>query len=123
MQRLWSVSWQFATYCHRFTVDFIENILFGINNKTSSRSQHCRHYRHCNRYIEQAVNMELNGRITVYSIVGCPHCMKAKSTLSENQLPYTDISVDRLVKFWSVGPWSGGVSNQLLWHGQLFTTH
>ncbi|KAK6188137.1 hypothetical protein SNE40_004387 [Patella caerulea] len=38
--------------------------------------------------------MELKGRIVVYSIMGCPHCMRAKSTLQENALPYTDISLD-----------------------------
>ena len=39
-------------------------------------------------------NMQLNGRIVVYSIVGCPHCMKAKSTLQALELPYEDISLD-----------------------------
>ena len=38
--------------------------------------------------------MELRGRITVFSIVGCPHCMQAKSTLQELGLPYTNISLD-----------------------------
>ena len=37
---------------------------------------------------------ELKGRIVVYSIVGCPHCMQAKNTLNEHDLPYTDISLD-----------------------------
>ena len=31
----------------------------------------------------------------MYSIVGCPHCLKAKSTLNEQHLPYVDVSVDR----------------------------
>ncbi len=35
------------------------------------------------------------GRVVVYSIVGCPHCLKAKSTLQEKKLTFTDVSVDR----------------------------
>ncbi|ESP05372.1 hypothetical protein LOTGIDRAFT_227994 [Lottia gigantea] len=38
--------------------------------------------------------MELKGRIIVYSIMGCPHCMRAKNSLQEHNLPYTDISLD-----------------------------
>jgi glutaredoxin len=38
---------------------------------------------------------EVRGRIVVYSIVGCPHCLKAKSSLQELKLPFTDVSVDR----------------------------
>ena len=38
--------------------------------------------------------MSLKGRIVVYSIVGCPHCMRAKNTLQEQGLPYADISLD-----------------------------
>ena len=37
----------------------------------------------------------LTGRIVVYSIVGCPHCLQAKSTLQDLGLPFTDVSVDR----------------------------
>ncbi len=37
----------------------------------------------------------LKGRIVIYSIVGCPHCLAAKSTLQELKLPFTDVSVDR----------------------------
>ncbi|XP_022089738.1 uncharacterized protein LOC110978774 isoform X2 [Acanthaster planci] len=37
----------------------------------------------------------MKGQILVYSIVGCPHCMKAKSTLNELNLPYVDVSVDK----------------------------
>ena len=48
-----------------------------------------------NYYLLNSNTMELKGRVTVYSIVGCPHCMRAKNTLSEHQLPYTDISVDK----------------------------
>ena len=38
---------------------------------------------------------ELQGRIVVYSIVGCPHCLAAKQSLREAHLPFVDISVDR----------------------------
>ena len=39
--------------------------------------------------------MELKGRVLVYSIVGCPHCMRAKSSLQQLNIPYTDVSLDR----------------------------
>lgn len=39
--------------------------------------------------------MVLQGRIVIYSIVGCPHCLQAKSTLKEKNLPFVDVSVDR----------------------------
>lgn len=42
--------------------------------------------------------MELKGQVVVYSIVGCPHCMKAKNTLQEKGIPYTDISLDKFPK-------------------------
>jgi len=35
------------------------------------------------------------GRITVYSIVGCPHCKAAKARLKEENLQFIDVSVDR----------------------------
>eukprot|EP00095_Tigriopus_kingsejongensis_P004820 maker-scaffold769_size100554-snap-gene-0.19 protein:Tk04820 transcript:maker-scaffold769_size100554-snap-gene-0.19-mRNA-1 annotation:"PREDICTED: uncharacterized protein LOC102804375" len=38
---------------------------------------------------------DLKGRVVVYSIVGCPHCLQAKHTLQELKLPYTEVSVDR----------------------------
>ena len=37
----------------------------------------------------------LKGRIVIYSIIGCPHCLQAKSTLQDLKLPFTDVSVDR----------------------------
>ncbi|XP_033738252.1 LOW QUALITY PROTEIN: uncharacterized protein LOC117325864 [Pecten maximus] len=39
-------------------------------------------------------NMEIKGRVIVYSILGCPHCMRAKDTLQNKGIPYTDISLD-----------------------------
>lgn len=39
--------------------------------------------------------MVLQGRIVIYSIVGCPHCLQAKSTLKEKNLPFVEVSVDR----------------------------
>ena len=38
--------------------------------------------------------MALKGRIMVYSIIGCPHCMRAKNTLQELSLPFVDINLD-----------------------------
>ncbi|XP_070191162.1 uncharacterized protein [Littorina saxatilis] len=38
--------------------------------------------------------MELEGRILVYSILGCPHCMRMKSTLQDMGLPYTCVRLD-----------------------------
>jgi len=38
---------------------------------------------------------ELVGRITVYSIVGCPHCKAAKRRLKDENLQFIDVSVDR----------------------------
>ena len=35
------------------------------------------------------------GRITIYSIVGCPHCIAAKTRLKEENLQYFDVSVDK----------------------------
>ncbi|CAM1293844.1 Uncharacterised protein g855 [Pycnogonum litorale] len=39
--------------------------------------------------------MEINGRILVYSITGCPHCKRAKSTLSDLKLPYVDVNLEK----------------------------
>lgn len=39
-------------------------------------------------------DMELKGRVLVYSITGCPHCMRAKNTLQEHNIPYIDINLD-----------------------------
>ena len=46
----------------------------------------------------------LRGRITIYSILGCPHCLRAKATLRENDLPFIDISIDQYhnVREWLV---------------------
>jgi len=38
---------------------------------------------------------EVVGRITVYSIVGCPHCKAAKKRLKDEGLQFVDVSVDR----------------------------
>jgi glutaredoxin len=42
-----------------------------------------------------ATPARIKGRIVVFSIVGCPHCLQAKSTLQDLKLPYVDVSVDR----------------------------
>ena len=36
------------------------------------------------------------GRITIYSIAGCPHCLAAKKRLKTENLQYFDVGVDRL---------------------------
>lgn len=35
------------------------------------------------------------GEIVVYSILGCPHCMKTKQTLKDLDLPFTDVRLDK----------------------------
>ena len=37
----------------------------------------------------------MKGRILIFSIVGCPHCLRAKNTFSKLGLDYTDVSVDQ----------------------------
>ena len=39
--------------------------------------------------------MEFKGRVTVYSIVGCPYCARVKSLLTELGVPYVDINLDK----------------------------
>ena len=48
-------------------------------------------------HLGDAINKleELQGRIVVYSIVGCPHCMAAKESLRQAHLPFVDVSIDR----------------------------
>ena len=36
----------------------------------------------------------MKGRITIYSITGCPYCIRAKNKLSELKLEYVDINLD-----------------------------
>lgn len=38
--------------------------------------------------------MTYKGTVVVYSITGCPHCQKAKHTLTEKQIPFTDINLE-----------------------------
>ena len=35
-----------------------------------------------------------SGRITIYSITGCPHCRKAKDSLNTLNIPFVDINLD-----------------------------
>ena len=46
-------------------------------------------------FTSKSLIMAIPGRIVVFSIIGCPHCMKAKNTLQEKSLPYTDIGLDK----------------------------
>ncbi|XP_030845992.1 uncharacterized protein LOC593247 [Strongylocentrotus purpuratus] len=39
-------------------------------------------------------NSDFKGQIVVYSIVGCPFCMRAKQTLRDLELPFLDINLD-----------------------------
>lgn len=36
----------------------------------------------------------MKGRITIFSITGCPYCIKAKNKISELKLDYVDINLD-----------------------------
>lgn len=36
----------------------------------------------------------MKGRIVVFSIVGCPHCLRAKNRLADLDLPYSDVNLD-----------------------------
>ncbi|XP_041933054.1 uncharacterized protein zgc:152951 isoform X2 [Alosa alosa] len=36
----------------------------------------------------------IKGRVTVYSVIGCPHCLQAKSTLKELGLPVCDVDIN-----------------------------
>ena len=36
----------------------------------------------------------LKGRVVVYSILGCPHCLSAKQKLTEMNIPFTDVRFD-----------------------------
>lgn len=35
------------------------------------------------------------GRVTVFSTTGCPHCKKAKFSLSELSIPYVEINLEK----------------------------
>ena len=39
--------------------------------------------------------MEFKGRVTVYSIVGCGFCARAKSLLNELSVPFVDLNLDK----------------------------
>ena len=39
--------------------------------------------------------MEFKGRVTVYSISGCPFCARAKSLLTELGVPFVNIDLDK----------------------------
>ena len=38
--------------------------------------------------------MSFRGRVIVYSITGCPHCIKAKHTLQEHGIPFNDVNLE-----------------------------
>ncbi|XP_031416892.1 uncharacterized protein zgc:152951 isoform X2 [Clupea harengus] len=37
----------------------------------------------------------IEGRVTVYSVIGCPHCLQAKSTLKKLGLPVCDVDINQ----------------------------
>ena len=41
-----------------------------------------------------ATPMTLKGRVTVFSISGCPHCRRAKSLLRERGVPFVEVNLD-----------------------------
>ena len=45
-------------------------------------------------YDEFEWRMEIQGQVLVYSILGCPHCMRSKNTLQEQGLPYVDVNLE-----------------------------
>ena len=46
--------------------------------------------------------LDIQGRVIVYSVTGCPHCMSAKKSLKDAGVPIIDVSLDR---FPSVRSW------------------
>ncbi|XP_051999056.1 uncharacterized protein LOC127655338 isoform X2 [Xyrauchen texanus] len=40
-------------------------------------------------------NTSMKGRVTVYSVPGCPHCIQAKTTLSKLGLPVCDVDLNK----------------------------
>ena len=38
---------------------------------------------------------QFKGRVLVYSIIGCPHCLRAKASLREHNIPFVDVSIDQ----------------------------
>ena len=38
---------------------------------------------------------ELKGKITVFSIIGCPFCIRTKGKLEDMGLPFLDINLDK----------------------------
>ena len=40
------------------------------------------------------MSADFKGSVVIYSVLGCPHCMRAKKLLSENNVPYTDVRLD-----------------------------
>lgn len=47
------------------------------------------------RFKVTKVTMEMKGQVLVYSVLGCPHCMRAKSTLQDHDIPFVDVSLEK----------------------------
>ena len=52
-------------------------------------------FAHIFSVVNMSARKDLKGRIVIYSIIGCPHCLAAKSSLQEHGLVFVDVSVDR----------------------------
>src|SRR3989338_3020608 len=44
--------------------------------------------------LEEGSMQEFKGRITMYTISGCPYCKQAKSVFKKRELPWTEINLD-----------------------------
>ncbi|XP_068237887.1 uncharacterized protein [Palaemon carinicauda] len=49
--------------------------------------------------------LNIRGRVVIYSVVGCPHCLAAKKSLRDAGVPLIEVSIDR---FPSVRTWLQG---------------
>lgn len=38
---------------------------------------------------------DMKGRVTVYSVLGCPHCIQAKATLMTLGLPVCEVDINK----------------------------
>ena len=45
-------------------------------------------------HLQRPMTSPIKGRVVVYSIVGCPHCLQAKSLLTSQGIPFQDVSLN-----------------------------
>lgn len=90
------MTWQIVQYFLILPVQYLSQLFFYSGNHTRKIVLPC-NYKNSKvklRTLNLVKKMDLKGRIIVFSIIGCPHCMRAKQTLQEKGLPYTDINVE-----------------------------